>query len=166
MRANFPVVFSNTPFWINPKFVFLGEIPRNSSIDSEDCFGQIEKNGQVSADHILDDSALVYKSPQGLIIFTGCSHSGICNIVEYAKRIADNHRILDIIGGFHLKTAAQDRLSRVIEYMQRSAPLVLHACHCTGEGRAVFPIQENVGIGRVIEYSFNDVSSVHAPVSK
>jgi len=36
------------------------------------------------------------------VIITSCSHAGICNIVEYAKKICEDNRIIDIVGGFHL----------------------------------------------------------------
>ena len=51
---------------------------------------------------MLDDSALVYCGEKGLTIITGCSHSGICNITEYAKAVCGDDRIAGIIGGFHL----------------------------------------------------------------
>ena len=53
-------------------------------------------------DLLLDDSALVYQSSKGIFIITGCSHSGICNIIETAKQLSNESRILGVIGGFHL----------------------------------------------------------------
>ncbi len=47
----------------------------------------------------MDDTALVYKGEKGSYIITGCSHSGICNIAEYAKKVCGDNRILGIIGG-------------------------------------------------------------------
>ncbi|AKL94749.1 hypothetical protein CACET_c12840 [Clostridium aceticum] len=32
-------------------------------------------------DYVLDDTAIVYKSEKGIYIITGCSYSGICNII-------------------------------------------------------------------------------------
>ena len=53
-------------------------------------------------DFLIDDSALVYKSDKGLFVITGCSHSGICNIIEYAKEVCSEDRIIGCIGGFHI----------------------------------------------------------------
>lgn len=51
---------------------------------------------------MLDDTAIEYKGKNGIYIITGCSHSGICNIIEYAKKVCNDDRVLGIIGGFHL----------------------------------------------------------------
>lgn len=42
----------------------------------------------------MDGTALVYKSENGIYIIAGCSHShsGICNIVEYAKQVCNDNR--------------------------------------------------------------------------
>ena len=42
------------------------------------------------------------KGKDGLVIITACSHSGICNIIEYSKSLFPNTKIHSIIGGFHL----------------------------------------------------------------
>ena len=59
-------------------------------------------DGSAREDHILDDSALAFRTDEGLVIITGCSHAGICNIAEQAKTVCGNDRIIDIIGGLHL----------------------------------------------------------------
>ena len=51
---------------------------------------------------MLDDTAIVYKAKSGLFIITGCSHSGICNIIEHAKKVCSSDKILGVIGGFHI----------------------------------------------------------------
>ena len=48
--------------------------------------GKQRKDEDWADDFVLDDTALAYKGRGGLFIITGCSHSGICNIVEYAKK--------------------------------------------------------------------------------
>ena len=149
---NFPTIFSKEPIWINPQFVFLGEIPRNPQVDEECVVGTIQKNEMSIKDRILDDSALVYKSSEGIIILSGCAHSGICNIVEYAKKICADERVLDILGGFHLKYASRARLDHVKNYLSQLHLKSIHACHCTGKGRNALPNQQNIGIGTSLTY--------------
>ncbi len=114
------------------------------------------KAGEDSPDTLLDDSALAYRSPEGLVIITGCSHSGICNIVQYAKQVCHDERIVDIIGGFHLLQPEPARLQGTVAYLKRHELTALHACHCTDLPSkialaAAAPIRE-VGVGLTLSY--------------
>ncbi|MCK4458652.1 MAG: MBL fold metallo-hydrolase, partial [Methanosarcinales archaeon] len=70
-------------------------------------------------------------SPEGLVIVTGCSHTGICNIIEYAKKVCGDDRVVDIIGGFHLLDPSEEQLQGTLEYMKELQPETVHASHCT-----------------------------------
>lgn len=143
-----------TLYAITEKLTFLGEIPRDNDFESKSPIGkQIESNA-CKDDYILDDSALVYKSEKGLFIVTGCSHSGICNIVEYAKKVCEEERILGVLGGFHL-FEADERLERTIEYLQGCNLEYLYPCHCVSllaraKMMEKLPVIET-GIGMVVE---------------
>jgi 7,8-dihydropterin-6-yl-methyl-4-(beta-D-ribofuranosyl)aminobenzene 5'-phosphate synthase len=97
---------------------------------------------------------LVYNGKDGLFIITGCSHSGIYNIIEYAKKMCNNHKVLRVIGGFHLFDA-DARLNNTIEYFLQNNIRDLYSCHCVSfivkaEINSRIPIHE-VGVGLRIE---------------
>jgi len=71
-----------------------------------------------------------YIGKEGLTIITGCSHSGICNITEYAKHVCGEARIAGIIGGFHLLEMSP-RVYKTVEYLKSQRPRLLCPCHCT-----------------------------------
>ena len=128
----FSFMLTEQPYHISDKLIFLGEIPSYFEFESRFAIGSCQQfNGQKKEDLLLDDSALVYKSKDGLVIITGCSHSGICNIIRYAQEICGEKRIADIIGGFHLLNASSNRINRTIDFLARNAPLKIHTCHCT-----------------------------------
>lgn len=152
----FDVCLSSGPMWLTKRLVFLGQIERTNDFEAKDPIGTVVENGKTKPDFIPEDSALAYKSEQGLVIITGCSHSGICNIVEYARKVCKTDEVLDIIGGFHLLNPRQEQLEETVNYMRQLRPKAVHACHCTdlsskiALSRAV-DVQE-VGSGLVLNY--------------
>jgi len=87
-------------------------------------------DGNWVPDFLPDDSALVYIGKEGLTIISGCSHSGICNVTEYAKKVCNENRIAGILGGFHLLEMT-DRVNKTIDYLKEQNPKFLAPCHCT-----------------------------------
>jgi len=126
------------------RLVFLGEIERSNHFEAKKPIGKILENGVEEDDLLLDDSALAYKSPGGLIIITGCSHAGICNIVEQARRVCGEERVVDIVGGLHLLDPPTEQLQATLDYMESLRPGSLHACHCTD-------LKSRIALSRVLE---------------
>ena len=135
---------------------FLGEIERSNDFEAQKPLGVVNQDGREVDDYLMDDTALVYKSTKGLIIITGCSHSGICNIVEYARKVCGEQRVVDIIGGFHLLEPSREQLQGTMAYFEVLNPDCVHACHCTDLSSkivlsGIVPVKE-VGVGLVLAY--------------
>jgi len=128
-----PVELTKEPRWLTENLVFLGEIERKCDFERKDPGKRriVMPDGTVVPDHLLDDSALAYRSPEGLVIMTGCSHSGICNIVKKARTVCGEEKIRDIIGGFHLRNPGQEEMERTCTFLKEADPVEVHACHCT-----------------------------------
>ncbi len=154
LKRHFNLNLSQKPVKINDRMIFLGEIPRESDFEGKTAFGR--KEGSDQDDTVTEDSALVYQLDKGLVIITGCSHSGICNITEYAKKICDEERIIDIIGGFHLLNPSREQLDGTVDYMKNNNPKSIHACHCTDlKSKIALSANSNVqevGVGMILEY--------------
>lgn len=99
LRERFQIITSKEPYYITNNIIFLGEIPRLNSVEAQTT-SFVDEHG--NDDFVLDDSALAIMQDGQVIIVTGCSHSGICNIVEYAKSVTGLEKIKTVIGGFHL----------------------------------------------------------------
>ena len=152
----FDMKLGREPFWITEKLVFLGEIERTNSFENKKPVGKRINNGAEEDDYVLDDTALAYKSEEGLVIITGCSHSGICNIIEQARRVCGEDRIADVIGGFHLLSPSREQLEQTRDYMKHRGIKVLHACHCTDFNSKLVLSEaaeiKETGVGLVLEY--------------
>jgi 7,8-dihydropterin-6-yl-methyl-4-(beta-D-ribofuranosyl)aminobenzene 5'-phosphate synthase len=153
IRRQFPVNLSDRPVRITEDLVFLGEIPRKFAFELPETGKRriYFPDGRTEPDQLLDDSALAFRSPAGLVIITGCSHAGICNITEYAREVCGENRIVDIIGGLHLLSPNPERMMQTLEYLHDLNLPALHACHCTSlASKTVLseycPVQE-MGVG-------------------
>jgi 7,8-dihydropterin-6-yl-methyl-4-(beta-D-ribofuranosyl)aminobenzene 5'-phosphate synthase len=104
----------------------------------------------------LHELSLVLRTPQGLIVFVGCSHPGIETILQATRPYGD--RIHEIFGGLHLVSAPDSEVDRVAAALHdgwrvdRIAP-----GHCTGEpafdalGRVFGARYVYAGLGTVVE---------------
>jgi 7,8-dihydropterin-6-yl-methyl-4-(beta-D-ribofuranosyl)aminobenzene 5'-phosphate synthase len=104
---------------------------------------------------ILDGQALVATvRGHGLVVLTGCGHSGIINILRYVRKLTGEDRIHAVVGGFHLSGKAfEPIIGPTCEALGEFPPDFLVPTHCTGR-RAIhalaahFPeafIQNSVG---------------------
>jgi 7,8-dihydropterin-6-yl-methyl-4-(beta-D-ribofuranosyl)aminobenzene 5'-phosphate synthase len=126
------LTLSKAPVWLTESCVFLGEIPRTFSFEAWEPRGKLLTAEGWVDDRIPDDSALALHTPEGLVIVTGCSHAGICSVIDYAMQVTGEDRVADVIGGLHLYKASPDRILKTAEYLADIAPGEVHACHCTG----------------------------------
>lgn len=126
-QERFILRMSDAPTELYKDVFFMGGIPRKYDFESSKLFSYLE-SGQ--GDSILDDSALVVKSEKGNIIISGCSHSGICNIVDHAISITGDVRTYAIIGGLHLKHKDL-QLEETIKYLNAIGVKKIYPIHCT-----------------------------------
>ena len=128
----FELKLSKKPVKITENITFLGEILRANSFEAKRALGERQRaDGTWEPDFLFDDSAIVYDGGDaGLTVITGCSHAGICNIVEYAKKVCKNDKINGIIGGFHMMKLTS-RVNKTVEYLKNQQPKHLCPCHCT-----------------------------------
>ncbi len=156
LEKTFPVKLSKEPVWLSEKLVFLGEIARNNSFEATTPIGKTLRDNSWEADYVLDDSALVYIADKGLVIITGCSHAGICNIIDYAKKVCNEKRVYDVIGGFHLLNPSPQKLAQTAQYLAACQPHAVYAGHCTDLPSKItlahaMNVQE-FGVGLVLKY--------------
>ena len=129
LSKSFNVIMSRKPYFLYKNICFLGEIERKNDFEAK-VFPTVLNNNKI--DNIFDDTALVIKSNCGLIIISGCSHSGICNIIEYSKKIMHENNICAVIGGFHLKSL-NDLTYKTIDYFKNNRISNLYIGHCTSD---------------------------------
>ncbi len=140
----FTLIESKISYQISKNLYFLGEIPHENQFESQNTSFEF-KNGE--DDFITDDSALAAIVENKLVVVTGCSHSGICNICEHAKKVTGISELQAVIGGFHLKLKNHQTLE-TIKYFKNNHVEKLYPSHCT-EFPALVEFYNEFGIRQV-----------------
>lgn len=119
ISEDFEVKTAREPFEFVEGAFFLGEVPRVTSFEK----------GTFLEDPMIDDTALAFRTPDGAVVVSGCSHAGICNICEHAKHVT-GQKLYAVVGGFHLLHSEDPPVSETIAYFQREKPSHLMPMHC------------------------------------
>jgi 7,8-dihydropterin-6-yl-methyl-4-(beta-D-ribofuranosyl)aminobenzene 5'-phosphate synthase len=80
----------------------------------------------------ISELVLAIKTSKGIIIITGCSHTGIHQIV---KRVYSDlqDEIYALFGGFHLFRSSTNKIHKISDILKEMEVKVIAPCHCTGD---------------------------------
>ena len=122
---------TRSPVDLGAGLVATGEIPRRT--DYEDTGGNfyLDPDGE-QADALLDDQAVFFDTPDGLVILLGCGHAGVINTCIHVQDLTGGRPIHAIVGGFHLLNASDHRLARTVDALRELNVGLLVPLHCTG----------------------------------
>ena len=80
-----------------------------------------------------DQNLVVNVRDRGLVIVSGCSHSGVVNVVRNAQQLTGERRVAGLIGGFHLTGAIFEPLiPATVSDIAAIGIERLVPAHCTG----------------------------------
>lgn len=80
----------------------------------------------------LRELSLVLHTPDGLVVFVGCSHPGIETILQAARPLGDH--VHEIFGGLHLVATADSGIERIVTHLHDQWRVdAMAPGHCTGE---------------------------------
>jgi 7,8-dihydropterin-6-yl-methyl-4-(beta-D-ribofuranosyl)aminobenzene 5'-phosphate synthase len=132
------------PERIYPNIGLSGHIPQSHPLENTSGPFYLYPEG-TRQDTLEDDMAMWIQSDRGLVIITGCCHSGLINTVNHIRRISGQEKISAIIGGFHLAHASLQRLETTCHALKEWNVDTIIPCHCTGDEAAAFMQKELVG---------------------
>ena len=86
---------------ISPGVFILTEMGSSYSQPRGNRLLYLKKGNAWSPDPFYHELIMVIEEGDGLVVFTGCGHSGILNMVEAATRQFPDKPIKAVLGGFH-----------------------------------------------------------------
>jgi 7,8-dihydropterin-6-yl-methyl-4-(beta-D-ribofuranosyl)aminobenzene 5'-phosphate synthase len=110
-----------------------GQIPRLTSYEDTGVRDLAFLDADLKTPNpILDDQALFFRVPEGVVILLGCGHSGVVNTIRYISGLVGGQKIYAVMGGTHLRNASPLRLQKTVEAFREFDLQKLLLCHCTG----------------------------------
>lgn len=135
--AGFEIVEREQPsFLLDGSLLVTGEIDRTTGFERGAAPAhQAERPGGWERDPlILDDQALVASvRGNGLVVLTGCGHSGLINTLRHVQRLTGEDHFHAVIGGFHLSGRYfEPIIAPTCDALAAIAPDYIVPTHCTG----------------------------------
>ncbi len=128
----FDIRFETKPLHLTKNLIYLGVVERKNSFECQTPQKAKKlKDGQWIDDFIMEDTQLCYKHGDEVVVITGCSHNGICNIIEYAKKVAGADKVNTVIGGLHLQEPSKELLAATLGYIGKANIKTFYPCHDT-----------------------------------
>ena len=95
-------IFVDDDIKISDNFVLISNIQQNSQTPKANCKLYISDKNEEHQDDFKHEIVLAVNEPQGIIVFSGCSHNGILNILDACSEYFKTSNIIACIGGTHL----------------------------------------------------------------
>lgn len=89
-------------------------------------------DGKLENDDMSHEQCLVIREPEGLYIFSGCSHRGVINALNAGKAMFPGERVAVLVAGMHLYSATDEDRARVVEEIAAENMDCVMPVHCTG----------------------------------
>jgi 7,8-dihydropterin-6-yl-methyl-4-(beta-D-ribofuranosyl)aminobenzene 5'-phosphate synthase len=134
-----------TELW--PGVWLTGPVPRKYPERNWSEHVEIQTKDGWKEDTIPEDMSLVINTAQGLVVVSGCGHSGVINTLEYARGSIRNAPIHAALGGFHLYQLDDDKLRWTATKLREFGLQNFLGAHCTGI-EATYRIRELAGLSR------------------
>jgi 7,8-dihydropterin-6-yl-methyl-4-(beta-D-ribofuranosyl)aminobenzene 5'-phosphate synthase len=132
--AGAEITLSEGPYELAPGCWTTGYVPRASFEESgRPAKLRYRQGPEFLADDLEEDQAVVFNlEGKGLVVLSGCAHSGIVNTVEHARAMTGIDQVYAVLGGFHMARSEDEEIDRTIEFMKELNPVFLIPSHCTG----------------------------------
>ena len=145
-KEGYKLVETTAPYsFVDGYAMFLGEIPHVTDFEKGFPVAFRQRDGHEEWDPIEDDTAVVMNvKGKGLVVLTGCAHSGVVNTVRHAIKTTGTEKIYAIMGGYHLSGPFfEPIIERTTAELKAFKPTYIVPCHCTGR-KAIMHIEKEM----------------------
>jgi len=121
---------------ISENIYLSGVIKRYEAFDADKRL-YVRIDGECCKDMFRDEQYLVIKTTDGIHLFTGCTHCGAINLLQHARELFPDDKLLSVTGGLHLFKSERSDVDRVITFLENESVEKIFTGHCTGLDAAI-----------------------------
>ena len=145
-------IWALAPLEVAPGVWASGPLPRRHPLEEAERTFFFDTASTIR-DQVVDDQAVWIETPAGLVVLSGCAHSGIMNTVRHVRETVAGRAaagagdlvvplaadgwpaVRALLGGMHLLHAHKERLQATADYFETLDLELCAPCHCTGKRR-------------------------------
>ena len=79
-----------------------------------------------------ENSIYINIKDKGLVVITGCGHTGIVNTIKHGQKLTGIDKIYAVIGGFHKEWEKAENIEESVQFIEGLNPEITCGMHCTG----------------------------------
>ncbi|MBQ3185239.1 MAG: MBL fold metallo-hydrolase, partial [Firmicutes bacterium] len=141
--------FTEGPVYITDNICITGTVPYAEGTNITENFYYKDNDGEWQKDDMSHEQVLVIREPDGLYIFSGCSHRGVISALEAGKAMFPGERVAVLVAGMHLYSASEEDRKYVVDQMAAEGLDKVMPVHCTGI-KAICDLKTKLGDACVV----------------
>ena len=137
------------PVYVTENICITGTVPVAEGTNITENFYYKDEDGQWQKDDMSHEQVLVIRQPDGLYIFSGCSHRGVISALQAGKAMFPGERVAVLVAGMHLYSASAEDRAYVVEQIAAEGLDKVMPVHCTGI-KAICDLKTKLGDNCVV----------------
>jgi len=127
------IIEISTPMKLTNGVITSGEIEIFNENEPTKGFYLMKSRKEFAKNTFRDEISIYFNiKDKGLIVISGCGHTGIVNTIKHAQKLTGIDKIYAIIGGFHKEWEDPQDIEKTVKYIESLNPEITCGMHCTG----------------------------------
>lgn len=143
------LAFTDGPVYITENICISGTVPYAEGTSITENFYFKGEEGNWQKDDMSHEQILVIREPDGLYIYSGCSHRGVISALEAGKAMFLDERVAVLVAGMHLYSASAEDRAYVVDQIVAEGLDKVMPVHCTGI-KAICDLKAKLGDACVV----------------
>ncbi|TKJ21803.1 MAG: hypothetical protein CEE43_08930 [Promethearchaeota archaeon Loki_b32] len=132
-QNNLKIIEINKPIKLTSGITTSGEIEIFDEKELTKGFYLMKSRKEFEKNTFRDEiSIYINVKDKGLVVITGCGHTGIVNTIKHGQQLTGINKIYALIGGFHKEWEKTEDIEESVRFIEGLNPEITCGMHCTG----------------------------------